>query len=52
MVETLTKLVNNKSIELFEDQQDLSTYTNDDMVELIEANITKRVAETAKERTS
>lgn len=48
MVETLTKLVNNKSIELFEDQQDLSTYTNDDMVELIEANITKRVAETAK----
>tara|TARA_R110002126_G_scaffold287899_1_gene440985 strand:- start:20 stop:1318 length:1299 start_codon:yes stop_codon:yes gene_type:complete len=49
MVETLTKLINNNSIELFEDQQDLSSYTNDDMVDLIEANINKRVQQTAKD---
>jgi hypothetical protein len=48
MEETLTKLIANKSIELFSDQQDISSYTNDDMVELIEANMKKQVEATAK----
>ena len=48
LIETMNKLVEKGVIELFEDQQDLSKYTNDDMVELIEANITKRIDETAK----
>ncbi len=48
LVETLTKLIANNSIELFEDQQDLSSYTNDDVVDLIEANIKKQVKSTAQ----
>lgn len=48
LIETMNKLVANKTIELFEDEQDLSKYTNDDIVELIEANIKKKVIETAK----
>jgi len=48
MVETMNKLVEKNVIELFEDEQDLSKYTNDDMVDLIEANIRKKVEETAK----
>mgnify|MGYP003635609156 CR=1 FL=1 len=48
LIETINKLVDNNSIELFEDEQDLTKYTNDDIVDLIEANIKKKVAETAK----
>ena len=48
LIETMNKLIERKTIELFEDEQDLSKYTNDDIVDLIEANIKKRVTETAK----
>ena len=48
LIETMNKLIKSGSIELFEDEQDISKYTNDDIVELIEANIKQRVEETAK----
>lgn len=48
LIETMNKLIDNKTIELFEDEQDLSKYTNDDIVALIEANIEKKVAETTQ----
>ena len=48
LIETMNKLIKSGSIELFEDEQDISKYTNDDIVDLIEANIKQRVEETAK----
>ncbi len=48
LIEAMTKLVNNGSIHLFEDAQDISAYTNDEIVELIEANIAQKVNETAQ----
>jgi hypothetical protein len=44
----MNKLVDNGTIQLFEDAQDISKYTNDEIVELIEANIAEKVNETAQ----
>jgi hypothetical protein len=48
LIEAMTKLVDNGTIQLFEDAQDISKYTNDEIVELIEANISEKVNETAQ----
>jgi hypothetical protein len=48
LVEAMNKLVDNGTIQLFEDAQDISKYTNDEIVELIEANIAEKVNETAQ----
>jgi len=47
LVETIGKLVEKGVLELFEGEDDISKYTNDDLVELIESNIRNRVEETA-----
>lgn len=48
LIEAMSKLIENGTIATFEDKDDISKYTNDEIVELIEANIASKVNETAK----
>jgi hypothetical protein len=47
LIETIGKLVEKGTLTLFEGEDDISKYTNDDFVELIEANIKDKVQERA-----
>lgn len=49
LVEAMSKLVEKGTLDLFEDQDDLSAYTTDDLVELIEQNINHKVDTTARQ---
>jgi hypothetical protein len=49
LVEVVDKLVKKGLIDLFSDNQDISTYTLDDLEELIESNIVSKVNEVAQQ---
>jgi len=48
LIESMNKLVENKVINLFEDKENIEDYTNDEIVELITANIEHKVNEVAQ----
>jgi hypothetical protein len=48
LIEAMSKLIDKGTISTFEGADDISKYTNDEIVELIEANISEKVNETAQ----